>query len=328
MDKVSIIIPVYNSENYLDKCILSLLNQSFKNNEYIFVNDGSEDDSLKILKDYSKEDSRIIVIDKQNTGVSDTRNQGIKKASGDYVCFCDADDTYDTHFVEYMLDAIKEKNTDAVRCNYNVYNFENKLIGKGNHLEGNYTKDDILNDILRGNIPAFTPLLLIKKDRLTNLFPSEISMMEDIVFYTELLLNIDTIYCLNKYLYNIVFNEEGATNNSSNFKNNILNVVKVNEYIGNLLGDKFPKGKENINVNNLNAIADFVFKDYLANNHTINLCISLRDSLIPIIEETDLNNLNFSRKIIFKLLIRKHYFLLGIYFMLRKIIYKLKRLGK
>ena len=120
MDKVSIIIPVYNGEKYLDRCINSLLNQAYKNIEFVFINDGSKDNSLNIMKSYQNKDNRIIIIDKENTGVSDSRNIGIKKSTGDYICFCDAYDMYENNYVETMIKLIKENNVDAVRCNYKM----------------------------------------------------------------------------------------------------------------------------------------------------------------------------------------------------------------
>ena len=80
---ISVIVPIYNAEKYLEKCLDSIINQTYKNIEILLINDGSKDNSLKICKEYEKKDSRIIVIDKQNKGVSNTRNVGIKKSMGE-----------------------------------------------------------------------------------------------------------------------------------------------------------------------------------------------------------------------------------------------------
>ena len=112
MDKVSIIIPVFNGEKYLARCIDSLLNQSYENNEYIFVNDGSIDHTLNILKKFQQKDKRIVIINKENTGVSDSRNQGIKKAKGKYICFCDADDMYEKKYIE--INNLQQPNMNVV----------------------------------------------------------------------------------------------------------------------------------------------------------------------------------------------------------------------
>lgn len=97
MPKVSIIVPIYNVEKYLRECLDSILNQTLKDIEIICVNDGSTDDSLEILREYEKKDSRIKVIDKNNEGVGIARNNGIDAAAGEFVCFMDPDDLYPTN---------------------------------------------------------------------------------------------------------------------------------------------------------------------------------------------------------------------------------------
>lgn len=90
--KISIIVPIYNVEKYLERCILSIIKQTYQNIEIILVNDGSTDSSIEICKKYSKIDSRILLIDKENGGLSDARNVGLQVAKGDYVLFVDSDD--------------------------------------------------------------------------------------------------------------------------------------------------------------------------------------------------------------------------------------------
>ena len=100
--KISIIVPIYNCENYLSECIESILNQDYKNMEIILVNDGSSDDSLKICKKYKKIDERVILIDKTNTGVSNSRNVALNYATGDYVLFVDADDKLENNLLKQI----------------------------------------------------------------------------------------------------------------------------------------------------------------------------------------------------------------------------------
>ncbi len=102
--KVSIIIPLYNVEKYIAQCIESVLNQNYTNYEMIVVNDGSTDSSVAIVKQYAENDSRIELINQKNSGVSAARNNGLKKATGDYVVFIDADDFVAPDFLDYMLD--------------------------------------------------------------------------------------------------------------------------------------------------------------------------------------------------------------------------------
>ena len=100
--KVSVIVPVYNAERYLKQCVESILAQTLKNVEIIFVDDGSTDGSLEILKDYQAKDYRIRVISQENTGGGAARNRGMKEASGEYLCFLDADDYFEPAMLERM----------------------------------------------------------------------------------------------------------------------------------------------------------------------------------------------------------------------------------
>lgn len=106
---VSIIMPVYNKENYLEKSILSVLNQTYKNIELVIINDGSTDKSEEIILKMMY-DNRIKYYKQSNNGVSIARNNGIKVALGEFVSFLDADDYYDETFIEKMLNKIKDKN--------------------------------------------------------------------------------------------------------------------------------------------------------------------------------------------------------------------------
>lgn len=128
MDKVSIIVPNYNSEEYISDCIDSLINQTYKNIEVLIVDDCSTDNSVEIVKKYVKNNSNVILIkSKQNKGVSNARNEGIKKASGKYIMFSDSDDWYEKDAVEKLINAAKTKNADFVVSNYYI-NKNNKKI--------------------------------------------------------------------------------------------------------------------------------------------------------------------------------------------------------
>ena len=108
----SIITPVFNTESYLEQCLESILNQTYKNFEIICINDASTDNSLSILKDYAKNDSRIRIINKENGGISATRNSGINAAMGDFLSFIDSDDWIDLDFFEKLYLAAKKYSAD------------------------------------------------------------------------------------------------------------------------------------------------------------------------------------------------------------------------
>ena len=105
---ISVIIPAYNVEKYIRKCITSVVEQTYKNIEIVVVNDGSSDGTLKIIEDVSQSDNRILIVNKHNSGVSDSRNIGIKKSKGEYIIFVDGDDYLAPDFVEYMYSLAAE----------------------------------------------------------------------------------------------------------------------------------------------------------------------------------------------------------------------------
>lgn len=125
MPIISVIIPVYNVEKYLCQCLDSVINQTYKNLEIILVDDGSTDDSGKICNEYAKRDRRIIVVHKNNGGLSDARNAGIDICKGEYVSFVDSDDWLDLDMYEIFISKIIEHNADIVSCGY-VLEFANK----------------------------------------------------------------------------------------------------------------------------------------------------------------------------------------------------------
>lgn len=127
-EKVSIIVPVYNVEKYLNKCLNSIICQTYKNIEIIVVNDGSTDDSYSIMEDWKRKDNRVKIYSKENGGLSDARNFGVKKSSGNYLMFIDSDDYIDNKMVEIMYKDIKLNNSDFCFCNiYYQYDDHKKI---------------------------------------------------------------------------------------------------------------------------------------------------------------------------------------------------------
>ena len=148
--QVSIIVPVYNVENYIERCLNSLVNQTFKDIEIITINDGSTDKSLELLNKYAKEDIRISVIDLGDEGVSYCRNLGIEKANGKYIMFVDSDDWIDSNMLEVMYKKAEENKLDLVMCSYirefkdhskeKIFNLPEEII---------YKEDKVKNELLR-----------------------------------------------------------------------------------------------------------------------------------------------------------------------------------
>ena len=141
--KVSVIVPVYNVQNYIEKCLLSIKNQSLKDFECLIIDDGSLDDSINIAHSLIDDDIRFSIYTKENGGLSDARNYGLDLAIGEYVCFVDSDDYIDTYMLERTYNVAKEEDSDVV-CFDLFYEYENgkKVLAKGGYIRNtNYQED-------------------------------------------------------------------------------------------------------------------------------------------------------------------------------------------
>lgn len=125
--KISIIVPVYNVEKFLDICIKSIINQSYRNLEIILVDDGSPDNCPKICDFYAEKDDRVIVIHKTNGGLSDARNSGLHIATGDYFLFVDSDDMIHEQFCEYLVKTAQKYKADIVSCDLLIFDNYNDI---------------------------------------------------------------------------------------------------------------------------------------------------------------------------------------------------------
>lgn len=214
-DLISIIVPVYNVEQYLEKCILSILGQTYSNLEIIIVNDGSTDGSDDIIKKYELKDSRIIHINKENGGLSSARNCGIKNASGKYVLFIDSDDFIELDCVEKLYKKITKDKSDMVIFN-SRYVYENGFVKKNTPF---INEDKIVDSkeaielLLQGRkykfhaANKFCKLSIIKKNHI--IYP-EGKIYEDVLTTYKLILNSKKISLYSCYLYNYLQSRSGS----------------------------------------------------------------------------------------------------------------------
>jgi glycosyltransferase involved in cell wall biosynthesis len=219
MPKISIIIPVYNVEKYLRRCIESILSQSINDFEVILVNDGSSDQSGSIADEYKSKanDQRIIVIHKENGGVSSARNAGLSVASGDYVWFVDGDDWIEPNALEEILSEIENLEVDLVV-------FGNARVGKNIRLVNSLTLNkpglynfeilDFYKNYYFSNKVGFVPWNKIyRREVIRNnhiLFDTEEAFGEDLLFNLYFYLNINTICFSNGVYYNYYVREGSA----------------------------------------------------------------------------------------------------------------------
>lgn len=256
MPKVSVIVPVYNVENYLKKCLDSLASQSFKDFEVIIVNDGSPDNSGKIIDEYTKKYSNFKGFVKENGGLSDARNYGIKKAKGDYVALVDSDDYVDKNFLEKMYTKAIEDNLDIVVCDtINVYEDGNEQIIKSNL---RYSNSNIKNYLLApptGCIRLYKRKLLLKEG-----FKKGI-LYEDLELVPGLVLETKKIGFLEEGLY-YYLQRSGSIMKQAKFNEKLLDIFKVLDVNYQKLMKKYPLEIEYLYITNLLRTTTLRFLDY------------------------------------------------------------------
>lgn len=209
--KVSIIIPMYNSENYIDKCIQSVINQTLNNIEILLVDDGSKDKTLEICNKYSSVDRRIKIIKQENNGVSYARNIGLDFAIGEYITFVDSDDFIENDMLEILYYEAVKNNCDIIMSGFNIINGS----GINYTMECDskiYNKQEVFKLFYFDKKP-FSPNYawgkLIKRSIFNNIrFREDIFLMEDTLFSIQLFMKCsNNIMYINKYLYNYVQRE-------------------------------------------------------------------------------------------------------------------------
>ena len=203
---ISVIIPVYNAQDGIKRCVDSLLNQSFKNFEIILLNDGSKDNSLNILKEYELKYSFVRVIDKQNEGVAVTRNKGILLAEGEYIMFMDNDDFVDSDYLETFYQAIHEKKLDLVIGGYKRVNQDNQIIFSQDIQQSEWSKYIIMAPWAKVYRTEFL--------KTNNLEFFDYGIGEDIIFNLAAYKATDKIGLLDYKGYNWYYNSQSISNTS------------------------------------------------------------------------------------------------------------------
>lgn len=295
MIKISVIVPVFNTGKYLERCLKSLINQNLIDIEIIVVNDCSSDNSLEILKKFQKIDKRIVLIDKkENEGLSVARNTGIELARGEYILHIDSDDWIegDNYFKE-MYETAKNNNADVVISDFYI-DFNNEKVIYIQDQQQECSKEKYIEKIFLGeSYPSVWNKLiktsLYKKNNIWH--PKNISLGEDLAVVPRILYYADKISVLNKAYLHYIKNPLSITNKYENKKvYEIYEVIKINEKF-------FHKTTiKNINILKINHLLNWLFKTRydLGNEIYVNILLEFLKS----IKHEKLRNINFSKKII------------------------------
>ena len=216
MIKVSIIVPVYNVEKYLEKCLDSLVNQTLKEIEIIVVNDGTKDNSQEIIDKYTKKyPKKVKGYIKENGGLSSARNYGLKYAKGDYIAFVDSDDYVELDMYEKMYNKAISDNFDIVACDL-LYVYDNKKVDAFSNLNNDIlTKEEIKKCMI--NIYPSAWNKIYKKELFKhNIYFKDSVWFEDVEFLYRLISKVNSIGVVHEKFYNYVQREGAITKTFDN----------------------------------------------------------------------------------------------------------------
>ena len=203
-DKISVIVPIYKVEDYLHRCVDSIINQTYTNLEIILVDDGSPDNCPMICDEYAKKDSRIRVVHKKNGGLSDARNAGIDIATGEYIMFIDSDDFVDIEMMESMMKNMIDNNVDMVVCNIK-YVYEDREVVKYNQADRILDRYEAMEEYLKdGVVQAVAWNKLYKKSLINDMRYKVGKTNEDEFFTYKVVDKTDKIYYNSRPFYNYI----------------------------------------------------------------------------------------------------------------------------
>lgn len=239
MIKFSFIVPVYNAEKYLDRCIKSMLKQSLQNFEIILIDDASTDNSIGIMKKYQERNSNISIYrNEKNKGVSYSRNIGIKKAQGEYLVFCDADDWYEENALEQFSNAIEKYNADFVTSNYYI-SYDNAKIKISS--ENQFAKENITKEECIAYMTTTSSAKAINRNLFLNnniYYPVGTKRNEELSVIPIVSYKSKKPVYIDEFLYNYYQNKKSASNKKiqdfsfydATFQSFVKNIENTEEY--------------------------------------------------------------------------------------------------
>lgn len=236
---ISVIIAIYNPGKYLRACLDSIVGQTYRNLEIILVDDGSTDDSLAICKEYAEKDSRIIVHHKENSGVSATRNQGIRLSHGDYYSFIDSDDILEPDAYEYLMELVKKHGADAVNYEHFITHPNRERIHKlPDENYGLFDRTGAISQLVHNVMFAWNKLF--SKEIIGGVwFNEDICRGEDSLFAIEAFDKADKVWFDPRPLYHYLQSENSAVRGK--FRTSQLTAVNLIDIYEPFFSEKYPK---------------------------------------------------------------------------------------
>lgn len=322
MKKISIIIPIYNAEKYIEKCLNSIKKQTYSNYEIIIVDDGSKDNSLNICENFKKKNKSIIlkIFTQKNEGPSSARNKGIANAVGDYIIFVDSDDYLEENLLKDLLNGC-EKDI-MVRSNYKT--FKNDEILNTNNERDKISVDNFVRKILNNSFPGCVwgclfETKIIKKMK----FSRKLHFMEDTLFLVEYLNNVKYVKFVEANYYYCLSNTNSITLSSKNILNNIISFNKSLDGIDFITKNNYKKLIDNKKIilieKEMAKISKFDELKKVMNN----------DNFINVLNKIQKDNID--RKIysiLFNMYKNRNLLFLYVYINFRRVLKKIKNLGE
>lgn len=271
---ISIIIPVYKVEKYLEKCIQSVINQTYENLQIILVDDGSPDNCGKICDEYAKKDHRIEVIHKSNGGLSDARNKGLEMAKGEYIGFVDSDDYIEADMYEVLYNLLKQYNADVSICNFYTVSQGKISIKNADNGINEYNRIEILKEILLDkNIQSYAWNKLYKKELFDEIKYPIGKKYEDIGTTFYLLEKCNKVVVTGKSEYYYINRQDSIVNNvtESTITDYIEVIMQRYDYIEENIKELSSYNKDYLkriletaekDIKSLNEVGDYTKKKY------------------------------------------------------------------
>lgn len=250
---ISVIVPVYNTAKYLSACLDSVIHQTYQNLEIILINDGSTDNSSSIIQDYVKKDSRIKVINQKNQGLSGARNQGLKKATGDYVTFVDSDDKIAPTMLANLISALQKTHSDIAVCSFQEIYPNGKVVHfNHNYLAQTYDTASALKAMLKeqGFMVSATMKLFPTQYFKDVKFPIG-KLHEDVGTTFKLIMKASKVTFIPEELYLYIHHDDSII--SQEFDNRKFDLITLTDQMCDDIDQKFPELKNITNERRIRA---------------------------------------------------------------------------